>query len=41
MTGALRVTKRDWYDRYGGFANPLCFRRQRKGRGWGYYVRVE
>ena len=37
MIGSQRVTKRHWYD-VGGFANPRCWRRQRKGRGWEYYI---
>jgi hypothetical protein len=35
---AERVTKRTWYAS-GGFRNPRCFRRQRKGGGWQYFYR--
>jgi len=37
--GSRKVTKRQWYAA-GGFANPLCWRRDR-GRGWEYFIRVE
>lgn len=40
MTGAARVSKRRWYE-LGGFRNSACFRRQRPGRGWEYFVSLE
>lgn len=35
---ASRITKRAWYA-LGGFRNPRCFRRQRKGGAWHYFYR--
>lgn len=37
-TGVIRVTKREWYDTYGGFRCTACFRRQGRGGAWRYYV---
>jgi len=36
----MRVTKRDWYDKHGGFRNSLCWRRQRGG-SWQYFVKID
>lgn len=36
MLGSEQVTKATWYHN-GGFANPRCWRRFR--RGWVYYFR--
>jgi hypothetical protein len=38
LIGSVRVTKRTWY-RSGGFANPLCWRRQPLHGGWQYFLR--
>jgi hypothetical protein len=38
--GSMRVSKREWYDRWGGFANPMCWRRQLRTGAWCYFVRV-
>lgn len=35
--GQERVTKRRWYDTYGGFRNPHCFRKQ-VGHAWHYFI---
>lgn len=37
---AMKVTKRTWYNA-GGFANSRCFRRQKKGSGWAYYIDMD
>jgi hypothetical protein len=37
--GSFRVTKRTWYAA-GGLANPLCWRRQRRG-AWQYFIRLD
>ena len=39
MPKSKRVTKREWYDVYGGFENPGCFRRH-NGRHWLYFVQL-
>ena len=38
--GSMRVTKRAWYDHWGGFANSRCWRRD-TNRGWQYFVHME
>ena len=35
-----RISKREWYDR-GGLKNPNLWRRQRKGRGWEYFMTID
>jgi len=35
-TGWMRVTKRQWYDTWGGFSNPDCVRKM-VGGAWHYY----
>ena len=34
-----KVSKKEWY-KMGGLRNPNLWRKQRKGRGWEYYVTV-
>lgn len=38
-TKRVKVTKREWYDKYGGFKNPDAFRKQ-KGSSWEYFVNL-
>lgn len=40
MMGSARISKREWYA-LGGFSNSRLWRRQRKGRGWEYFYRVD
>lgn len=37
-TGTEKVTKRRWYDTYGGFSNPHCFRRADTRGKWAYFI---
>ena len=41
MRGSIKVTKREWYDVYGGLTNSRCWRRQNKSGVWSYYVTIE
>ena len=35
---SIRVTKREWHDRYGGLTNSNCWRRQSPNGRWNYFV---
>lgn len=37
-TGWEKVTKRQWYDAYGGFSNPHAFRKANRRGVWSYYI---
>lgn len=38
LIGSTRISKREFY-RVGGFSNPLCWRRQKRGGAWQYFYR--